>query len=697
MKRNCFLLLLVSSCFVMGQSSPSQADLEKIQREAQQKAEAIKNDPKYKQYLDKSNTSSTDQQPQITQMNIPANPFSLQKPDTAFLSKMKTPEKNLKALASIPAKPMSKADLKIFLSDIKKKLGPVVQISYGTKPLNTAGKSAAAISGEAVLAFYAGKPEYALLLGMESVSLDPENENALNNYAAILGLCGFPYKAVPILDYLKQQEPDNSTVNNNLGQAYFLMGEVAKAADYLRQAVAVTPYHPNANMSLAYLAYINGDQTAAVQYCENCLRGGFISHAWNMLKSIKPDVKLMDYIRHRYKQPETFNEHKYELLPQCRTTDEVPKLRALYQDYHTMLMRLQAKYEKMANEEGKISAQNIQNNIMQKVKNGGDPMRPFGWFANIVLGDISKTHAEKLLEMDKYDKQFEARLKELNDAYEAKKKEVNDKYGISDDGEGAANTDNSAARCNALNELNNSYLPEFADLREAWQKKWIYEERDYFNDASFWCYVASLDDHQYRKDFYQLVSEYLGLMIKLNHTRLIACIHRNSDTTHKRLDSLQFQEGKCPLAAKIPIEQIKSSISLNCEKIGLDAEIGEGVSLVATHSFGGSTTLALEAGVPLIPKVLSGSMQFYITFGGGAPMDIGVKWEAEMKLPEALGGTNSAGWGLGLNSGVTFTGEGKIQAASSNWIQQNVFGLDPPAPQINPNVKMYNSGNSSEK
>lgn len=194
-----------------------------------------------------------------------------------------------------------------------------------------------------------------------------------------------------------------------------------------------------------------------------------------------------------------------------------------------------------------------------------------------------------------------------------------------------------------------------------------------------------------------MVGEYLGLLIKLNHTRLIACLHKNNDTTHKKIDSLQFEEGKCPLAAKIPIKQAKSTISIDCEKMGLDAEIGEGVSLTATHSFSGSTTLALEAGVPLIPKVLSGSMQFYITFGGGAPMDIGVKWEAEMKLPDALGGTNSAGWGIGMNSGVTFDGHGKLQEPASNWIQQNLFGLDPPAPQINPNIKMYNSNNGNKE
>ena len=416
-----------------------------------------------------------------------------------------------------------------------------------------------------------------------------------------------------------------------------------------------------------------------------------------MLRAIKPDIKLMDYIRHRYKQPETFNEHKYELLPQCRTVDEVPELQILYHDYNNMLMRVKSKYDKLANEEGKESQQNLQTNLIQKVSKGGDPMRPFGWFANAVLGDIAKTHAENLLELDKYDKQFEAKLKELNDEYETKKKEVNDKFASSDVAEGSAVKDNSAARCAAVNELNNTYLPEFADLRATWQKKFLYEERDYFNDASFWCYVASLDDHQYRKYFDQLVSEYLGLMIKLNHTRFIGCLRKNADTTHKKTDSLQFQEGKCPLAAKIPVKQINSSISIDCDKMKLDAEIGEGVSLVATHSFSGSTTLALEAGVPLIPKVASGSMEFYITFGGGAPMDIGVKWEAEMKLPEALGGNNSAGWSLGLNSGISFSGEGKIQTAASNWVQQNVFGLDPPPPQINPNVNMYNASNGNKE
>lgn len=96
-----------------------------------------------------------------------------------------------------------------------------------------------------------------------------------------------------------------------------------------------------------------------------------------MLKAINPKAKLMDYIRHRYKQPETFNPDKYPLLESKK-----------------------------------------------------DPLRPFGWLANKVLGVIVETYGEKLLEMQKYDKAFEEKLKELNDQYKAEKKKIDDQYGI---------------------------------------------------------------------------------------------------------------------------------------------------------------------------------------------------------------------------------------------------------------------------
>ena len=692
-----FIFLLIPS-IIFGQKTPSQAELQKMQQDMMQKVNAAMTDPKVKQYTDKSGTNAAGQQTDLSKFNIPSNPYSLQKPDTAFLSKIKNPSRNEKALASIPPKPMSKAELKTYLGDIKKKLAPVVQSSYGTSPLQTSGKSATAISGEAVLAFYAGKPEYSLLLGMESVAMDPENENALNNYAGILNLCGFPYKAVPILDYLKQQEPGNSTVNNNLGQAYAAMGDVQKAMAYLQQTVAQAPYHPNANMTLAYLAYASGDKSSAINYCENCLRGGFIAHAWNMLVALKPKAQLMDYVRHHYKQPETFNEHKYELPSLCTNTQDVDMLKAEYVAYHQMINNMKNKYSKMIKQENDYSKQNMANDMMNKIHSGQDPMRPFGWFATTVLGDIGRAHAEKLMDLDKYDKEYQQKHDALKQEFNDQLKAIDQRFAIDEktDGEGGNNPDYTGEKCSAINELGNAYLPQFADLAKQRRNKWLYEERDYFNDFSFWCYIASTDDHNYHLSYYKLVDEYLALLDRLATTSFIKC-GKKGDTTHKKHDSLSFEQMKCPFSAKIAPKNAKASVSIDCEKIGLDAEIGEGVSLKATHSATGATTLALEAGGSLIPKLLGGSTQFYITFGGGAPMDVGLKWEAEMTLPEALGGKNSAGWGFGLNSGVYFNGEGRLQTAASNWAQQNVFGLDPPAPQINPNVKMYNSNGGNKE
>src|SRR6516165_8301075 len=115
-----FIFLLIPS-IIFGQKTPSQAELQKMQQDMMQKVNAAMSDPKVKQYTDKSNANGSSQQTDLSKFNIPSNPYSLQKPDTAFLSKIKNPSRNEKALASIPSKPMSKAELKTYLGDIKKK------------------------------------------------------------------------------------------------------------------------------------------------------------------------------------------------------------------------------------------------------------------------------------------------------------------------------------------------------------------------------------------------------------------------------------------------------------------------------------------------------------------------------------------------------------------------------------------------
>ncbi len=680
----------------------------KTPEEAQRKLDSMmKNNPSLQQYMNKNNQNNTT-------VSIPAQAF-ISKPDTAFLSNLKLPPRNSMALALIPSRTMTRDELKNFVHDLAANVKPALQKYYSTEDLSIASIGSTGASNAACLAWYKGRPDVALELALAAADKDCDDILALSNLSGILDLCGFPYKAVPVLQYVKEKEPENSTVNNNLGQAYVKMGDIQKARAYLQEAIASSPDHPNANFTMAIISYAQGDKGAAQKYCESCLRGGFIPNAWNMLKSINPKAKMMDYVRHRYKPPESFNPDKYPLLPQIRNTADVLKYHQLYADFKKMLVTENVRYEKMAKEEQKWVAENMAKNLMAKINEKKDPLRPFGEFANVVLGDILETHGEKILELNKYDSSYQEQLKALNDQFAAEKKKIDDQYGVSEDndGEGGVNTENKTQHCNALNELANAYLPQFADLREAWQKKWLYAEKDYFNDYSFWCYVASTDDHHYHQLFYQLVSEYLGLLEKLSTSRALAfCIHL--DTTHKNEKDLEFGEGKCPLNAEIPIanlgkeaeefEGFLGKIALDCEGLGL--EFGEGLIFNFDRKFStGETTLAFGGGasehIPYIPVIEGGAkMQFYITFGGSTAWDIGIKWEAEMDIKGMYHPEQKAGWTVGINSGLdshfdTFS-EGEIPGALSDRLGKELFGIESDH-QVNPNIKMFNNNNNGKK
>ena len=78
MKRRYFILFLLFPCLVIAQQ-PSQADLEKMQKDAQQKANAVMNDPKYQKYIGNNNAGNM--------MNIPSNPFLFKSLTLLFFQK----------------------------------------------------------------------------------------------------------------------------------------------------------------------------------------------------------------------------------------------------------------------------------------------------------------------------------------------------------------------------------------------------------------------------------------------------------------------------------------------------------------------------------------------------------------------------------------------------------------------------------
>lgn len=80
-------------------------------------------------------------------------------------------------------------------------------------------------------AFLMGHRPAAAGLAMKAVLADPASLVYQNNLAAILTQTGYPEKAIPYLNTLRQVKPGNSTLNNNLGYAWFYLGKLIVLRD----------------------------------------------------------------------------------------------------------------------------------------------------------------------------------------------------------------------------------------------------------------------------------------------------------------------------------------------------------------------------------------------------------------------------------------------------------------------------------
>lgn len=708
MKKKWFLIALFCWLQVVAYTQP---DPNKVLAEAQRKIDSVmKNNPDLKKYANQKNLPSNNPAslPNMPTNASMANAFA-RKPDTAFLSRIKLPDRNDRALATIPAKTLSRKDLVSYITDTKKKF----MTGLGITPVAVGDATATSLSNGGVMCWYGGNSERGMELALDAAEKDPDDMNALDNLSGLLTMCGYPYRAVPILEYVAQQDPGNSTVNNNLGQAYFQMGEVQKAKAYFSKATADYQYHPHANFALACIEYANGNKSAAQRYCENCLKGAYIGDAWTMLKSIDPKAKLMELIRYRFKQPDYFNPHKYPLPEQCRLPEEAQKKLVEFTQYKNMLLAMKEKYRRMQKAEKDYISKNLANDMMKKIQQQQNPLRPFGGFAVMVMGDIDVSHGEDLMRLQEYDSAYRKNMKALMDQYLQERENVLKPFKERSDKAGEGNPDITLEKemCDAENGVAANYLPQFANLNEARQEKWLTLTKNYYNDYIYWSYLASVDDHQYKDLYFQMIIEYLDMLYNLATSEFVSCKGHYTYTKEKSAE-LEFKEGKCPFEAKIDVEvenedgktEKPAKFEIDCEKFSGEFDLGL-ASLNIKTMRGGATTIAINAGLSkkvgkILPVSVSGNMGVSLTFGGGQPADIGIDWDYSMKLPEGLGGKNSAGWGISLNTNldpnIVFRGKGNVQKPVSEWVTKNLFGQDPPASQVNPNIKMYNNGGGTK-
>ena len=698
----CFLLVFLFSFSVqLAFAQTTQAEINKMIKDANAEIEKMKKDPANKDLF--KGIPNLDSMMNNVIGKKPTGPETTIRDSSAF----SVPSRNNKLLNSLPIRTFNKAELISYLHNLNIKLTELLGAKYGISfkniPVTETIKT-----GTSIWFWLNGELEVSLLVALKGAEINPDNATLLNNVGGILIACGLSVNAIPILQFVLEKQAANNMVLNNLGQAYFDLGDDKKAEQYLMKCVSSYKYYPDANLALAYIYESRGNKSAALNFVENSLRGAWSSTANTLLRKLKPDANMMDYVKHRYKQPEYFNFNKYKMLPQCRRVEDVYMLESQYVAYQKMLHQLLDKYSNLYGSSGKLLTESVPKELNDVAKKKRTPYRPFGTFAGYVSGAIKTEYDEKIRQFRLYKENYYNERKEIDKKYGIELKKIDQIPNLSKE-----------EKCRKINGLTNIYLPLYADQTESLQQKLLPYYKNYFNDASYWSYIASINNDEFHHEFLLLVVEFLSMLQEVNTTRFMEPGFDHSGggfypcefdvSVIVKADSLLIEDPDCflgPVKLVLPLGSLKLEIS--CESYKLEAGqiwIGkleyDRKSGEATIAFGlgGSIPevmfkgLGVEAGLEAEVK-----SQFYITFDKTGPTDLGVLWESELKFVAGIGETKAevtlGGDELkaGFGNGVTMKEGGPLKA-----LIDKTWYVQPDDKQQNKNVPLYKNSISKPK
>jgi len=391
----------------------------------------------------------------------------------------------------------------------------------------------------------------------------------------------------------------------------------------------------------------------------------------------------MDYFRHRYKQPEYFNEDKYHLPMQCEKVSDIPAKKGEYNAYREMLTKAIANFDAVANAEMKAA----QEAMMQKAKQGKVYQPPFMELASAMMLDIKlQMDKDGWEEIARAQKKYKEQISILQQEYKEKRKTIQG--------------------CGASISLANEYMEKMSVVTKQYQKAYLRIYKDFYHDMSYWTFFSSPDPHLRKGNFCMLASSLLGVLRGLGETHFLddltidcASVRETKGTA----DEIKI-EGECPLGEdgyEIPFGIGKFNFS--CEKWEL--ELGEALVLNLSHKFTtGETIWALGPGVSMnligadheakisVPQLKAGPIkpglsagikgQVFLTYRNGALMDWGGTFSAELDLL-GIAKEFKTGYTIGMNSGL------QMEEGALKNIIDKTLGPEGDAPQMNKNVKPY--------
>ncbi len=231
------------------QGMPSDADVEKMMKAQGMSAEEIK---MMKEMMNQQGNSPAVKAEEAMEVNIA---------DAQFI-----PAKNTAKVGAIKSA-YTQAELIAQTNTLFTKLtakGKTTEITLAKK-LIAELKTVTDLLNAAAVAMSNGQMHSALLVALKALQMNPDNQVAQNNVAALLTQCGYPEKALPYLIELIKKDPGNSTLLNNAAFAWLGLGDENKAYNYVYRALRANPSHPQASSCAAAILEKKGMKQQAEQ------------------------------------------------------------------------------------------------------------------------------------------------------------------------------------------------------------------------------------------------------------------------------------------------------------------------------------------------------------------------------------------------------------------------------------------------
>lgn len=694
MKKILLLSFLFSFSVQFVFAQPTQAEINKMMKDAQALIKKYGGDSTVKNAMKNQQGNNKG----VTNSLYSADPSSYGNVDN-----WKFPAKNTTLLASLPKKIFTKTELVGFLNDLyiqlSKKLPASVVSSVQAMAANY--KNDGNKMGDvAMMGWYSSHPEESILLIVKAAAVNPDNEVLLNNCAALLNLGGIEQKAIPILKYVLQSYPDNSMLLNNLGQAYAGLGELDTAMVYLMRCMKITPEHAEACGTAGFIEESKGHTEKAVEYFEKSIKNGFSKTVYLKLRKLKKGRSIANLIRPRIKLPEYFNQFKYDLPPQCLSTSNAAIAEAEHNAFRKMitqqLQKYGAMYAELAQKKMEKGMKIMNANGTGRILSENEFMaQPYYELCNIMASEVLNEYKKEMDEFhSKILKQYNSDLKVIDTKYKAELKTLKEGFQKREaeccgEGKSSSCCPTDAEKCEAYNNLANTWLPQFAYITEELQKKVKLIFRTYFDELVYWHYLSlnPVSNDDFRMQYYYFIQQYLNTMGALCQTKIIKPCIAETITGSRQANAIK--EMDCPL--NFGFSFIVGSIQLDCEKFSIES--GEIAIFKYEKDFKtreSTLNIGIGAALHLGKNFSIGAEEYaFIKFdGSGHFSDGGIKMEAyaEATLGEKvksdkdkIGVKTEVGYTLGIESGWNFN-EGPFK---------NLLTPKPETPQKK-NMKIYN-------